>query len=81
MTRSSATAENRHQIESTRSQLRASSHDGRHVVGVANKLDRRLVLLTTRSTYRGEIFEVQSLRLSSGRKCPRTRISLEHSVG
>ena len=41
-----------------------------HRVGVVNKLDRRRVLSTTRSTCRGETFEVQSLWQISIGKCP-----------
>jgi len=36
-----------------------NSHDASSAVGVVNKLDRRRVLLTTRSTCRGKIFEIQ----------------------
>jgi len=38
-------------------------------LGVVNKLDRRRVLLTTRSTCRGKIFLVQSLGQSYREKC------------
>ena len=38
-----------------------NSHDTSTVVGVVNPLDRRRVLLTTRSTCRDEIFKVQIL--------------------
>ena len=40
----------------TCNKLCASSHDASTVESVVNKLDRRWVLLTTRSTCRGEIF-------------------------
>ena len=39
-----------------------NSQDASTVVRVVNKIDRRRVLLTTRSTCRGEIFQVQSWR-------------------
>jgi len=42
------------------SKLCPSSHDASTVLGVVNKLDRRRVLLTTRSTC-GEFFYVESL--------------------
>ena len=42
-----------------------NSHDTSTVVGVVNPLDRRRVLLTTRSTCRDEIFKVQILWQSS----------------
>ena len=54
----------------TCNKLRATSHDASTVLGVINKLDRRRVLLTTRSTCRGEIFKVQSLGQNSGGKYP-----------
>jgi len=38
-----------------------NSHDASTVASVVNKLDRRRVLLTTRATCGGEIFQVQSL--------------------
>ena len=43
-------------------------HDMSIVVSVVNKRDRRRVLSTARSTYRGEILQVQSLGQSSGGK-------------
>ena len=68
----------------TCNKLCASSNEASTVVGVIHKLDRRRVLLTTRSTCRSEIFEVQSSRQSSRGKCPYfgdTLISLKHGVG
>jgi len=52
--------------------LCASGHDVSTVVGpsVVNKLDRRQVLLKTRSTYRGKIFQVHSLGQISRRSYP-----------
>ena len=40
----------------TCNKIRASGHNASTVTGVIHKLDRRRVLLTTRSTCRGEIF-------------------------
>ena len=57
-------------------------------IGVVNKLDRRRrqlrVLLTARSTRRGEIFEVRSLEQSSSGKYPNfgdSQIYLKYSLG
>jgi len=46
-----------------------NSRDVSTVVGVVNKLNRRPVLLTTQSTCRGKIVQIQSLGQSSRGKC------------
>jgi len=60
--------------------LCASSNDALTVVGVVNKLDRRRVLLTTRSFCPGKRFQspefVAKFLIFTG-----TQISLQHSVG
>jgi len=58
----------------------ASSNDALTIVGVVNKLDRRRVLLTTRSFCPGKRFQspefVAKFLIFTG-----TQISLQHSVG
>ena len=60
--------------------LRASCYEVPPVIGVNNKLDHWRVLLTTQSTYHGDIFQVQSLGQNSRQQYPYFRRCLNFLI-